>query len=204
MATWGTRRLPGGVTFDGAVTANGGVVGYPRVLPIADANDSGALLSTAGRAYARYMGFDAPKRLTAADMIAYLGTAAAASTGGDSANWAEVAIATGTFAAGTAAINLTILAYASIAAEAVATSSARSVVKSLSGFTIEPGQGLWAITASSFETTQTTYRIPSGTNVEGATRIRASTRPSLNLNTPLQFDWTVGAQLAAPWLRMVI
>lgn len=174
----------------------------PKLLPAPTTDDTGSLLATSGRAYARYLG-PAPRQMSSITAIAYVAAAAAvAGAGGASVNWAEVALATGTYAYA-ASIDLTILAAASIDTE-VKAGAAVSVAKTLSGFDLAPGTDLWLVVAAAYESTQASFRIPSGVNVDGTTRIRASTRPSTNLNTPLAFAWTVGAGLAVPWMRAIV
>ncbi len=186
----------------GAVNARDGVTGQSLYFPgVMTDVTAGPLTATSGQCYARYVG-QAPKLFTAADVRFFLhGAAAVAGGGGDSLNWAEVGIATGTPTG-----DLTILAAVTISAEAVASSSTGAYVKALSSFSVAQGLGMWIVTGGAYETTQVSYRYPPDTDVLNVVKIRAATRPTLNLNTPLTFTdaATLPNGAASPWLRLKI
>lgn len=183
-----------------------GVTGQQKFFPDAGtAESAGPLTMTSLRSYARYVG-QSPRLITSADIHCYIhGVAAVAGAGGASVNWAEVAIASGPIATSLqASLNLTILAYASITAEAVASSSTNLVSKAVSSFSLSPDLGIWLIVATAFETTNMSMRYVYGTDIRGLTRIRSSCQPSANLNTPLAFTTTAPTAALVPDLSLII
>ena len=190
------------VATAGQVDAAQGIVGYQKLFPAPTTDDTGSMTTTAGRAYAMYMG-QAPRNLTSIDVAFYIhGVAAVAGGGGASVNWAEIAIATGAFEnfTGGTSTDLTILAYTSIDTEAKIAATA-GYQKTLTA-TITRGQSMWIVIAGSYETTQMSLRTRDGADIEGYGRIRAATQPSLNLSTPLAFTTTPGAAATATlWLK---
>jgi hypothetical protein len=182
-------------------TASGGHVGHKKSFwPDLPPTTSGPLTLVAGQCYAVYIG-DSPSTLSSLDAIVSIHGIVAAGAG-----WAEVGIATGAFEklSGVASTDLTILGAQSVDAEAKTPVSAL-VAKTISGLSISAGIGLWAIVACSYATTQMSCRYsPYAENGGwGGFRIRAATRPSTNLNTPLAFTTdggnvpTVGIQIIA-------
>jgi len=146
-------------------------------------------------AYAKYVGAWS-QTLTSLDVELFIHGVAAAGAG-----WAEVAVATGDYTAKASATNLTILGYADVDAE-VKVASTRIEVKTISGISIPANKDIWILFASSHATTQASLRTDV-TDFHGDARTRASTRPSTNLNTALQFDNSF-AGITIPMLRAVV
>jgi hypothetical protein len=178
--------------------------GQQKFFPDADVVETGGPMAmTSSRAYARYVG-QAPRTITAADLHAYIhGAAAVAGAGGATLNWAEVAIASGPISTSLqASLDLTLLAYAPITAEAVAAASSTLASKAVSGFSLGKDLGIWVIVACAFQTTNMSMRYVLGTDVQGYARTRNSCQPSLNLNTPLAFTTVAPTAALVPYLAV--
>lgn len=194
----GNTTIGGALDVTGTSTAHGGHVGHARI--IADQpNDTAPLLNTAGRAYAWYVG-EAQKDLSSIDIMVHLGTPAVAGGGGAALNWAELALATGTLEslANGANTDLTVRGYTSFAAEALIGNT--TIEKTVATTAIVAGTGIWAVVASSHQTTQLQFRGPDGIEQTGRSRFAAS-QPSLNVGVAVAYAANAGALLPTVWIR---
>lgn len=179
-----------------------------RVL-ISNEADTGSLTVAAGTSYARYAGRWALP-ITTIDLFFYVHGVAAVGVG-----WAEVAIATSSpmvqsnFDTGTESIDLTIRGYADIES-LVKTASTFGYWKRVTPVTpIMPGTDLWIAVASSFATTQASFRIPTGGTVNGRSKTRvdatgATTRPSLVIGAAQTFTGPVGTGATVPMFEVQV
>lgn len=164
---------------------------------------SGSVVSTAGTAYVKYAG-RWPVAIAAIDVLLYVHGVAAAGVG-----WAEAAAYTSpdlnrtNFDTNSESIPLTVCGYTDIEAEVKTAATVGYWKRVTLTNPIPPDTEIWVGFASSFASTQASFRIPSEHSIMGigktlADATGATTRPSLNIGTARTFGGAVGAGVTVP------
>jgi hypothetical protein len=167
------------------------------------ATGTGSFVGTAGRAYAWCLGRELQNVTSLLGQVYVQGVAAAG------AGWAEIAVATGTFVPGSSNQTLTYRAYADIDAEVKAAASVMYGKTLTPSQPITTDQDIWIVVASSHASTQASWRNPSEPELTGLVGIKsdatgATTRPSLNIGTPLVFTGAVGSGSTVPFMKYTV